>query len=194
MRCMVIMYHTRFSTIPRHRYGLILADPAWVYRDKANAGSRGAGHKYRLTSDQEMAQLPVGRIAAPDCLLLMWATMPMLPNALGLMAAWGFTYKTAGFTWVKTSKHGKEFIGMGRWTRANAEIVLLGTRGKPSRVSAAVRSVLVAPVGPHSQKPKIIAQRAVELVGEGIPRIELFARGDAADGWDRWGDTPVYPA
>lgn len=189
------MYYTNMARIPVGRYGLILADPAWVYRDKADAGHRGSGHKYTLTSDEGMAQLPVGRIAAPDCLLLMWATMPMLPNALGLMAAWGFTYKTVAFTWVKRNKISPTwFWGMGRWTRANAEIVLLGTRGKPQRVSGGVHSVVDAPVGPHSRKPAIVAQRAVQLVGEGIPRIELFARGSADDGWDRWGNAPDWTA
>jgi N6-adenosine-specific RNA methylase IME4 len=116
------------------RFSVILIDPAWTYDDKALAGQRGAGCKYSLMTEAEMAALPVQDLAADDCVMFMWATMPKLQEALDLGRAWGFTYKTCAFTWVKTTKDGRAYrIGMGRWTRSNAELVLLFVRGKPQR-------------------------------------------------------------
>ena len=185
-------YYTDFAAIPRNVYGVIYADPAWVYRDKALAGRRGAGCKYQLTSMKDMCKLPVAELAASDCALFMWVTMPQLANGLRLMDAWGFTFKTNAFTWIKRTKNAKMFWGMGRYTRANAELCILGTRGKPKRVSAGVHSVIESPIGPHSRKPQEARDRIVSLLGD-IPRIELFARG-SSDGFDAWGNTPEYLA
>lgn len=185
------VYYTDFSNIVRGVYGCIYVDPPWVYRDQCNAGKRGAVHKYTLTDDATLQAMPVQSLAGPDCVCLMWATMPKLPEALALMSAWGFEYKTVAFTWVKRNKRAPSwFWGMGRWTRANAEIVLLGTRGKPSRVSAAVHSVIDSPIGPHSRKPQEVRDRIDILLGD-ILKIELFARG-ACDGWDQFGNTPSF--
>lgn len=170
---------------PNKKYEVILADPAWKYNDKCHAGKRGAEYKYPCMTRDELIQLPVWTIADDNCTLFLWATMPMLEDALGLFKAWGFEYKTCAFTWVKTSKHGKEFIGMGNWTRANTEICLLGTRGKPRRMNASVRQVITAPVGQHSAKPPEVRDRIVQLMGD-VPRIELFAREELED-WDSWG-------
>lgn len=164
------------------QFEVIAADPAWSYDDKALAGQRGAGCKYSLTSDADIAYLPVELLAADDCVLFLWATMPKIREALDTMKAWGFTYKTVAFVWVKTTLDGQGFrFGMGRWTRANAELVLLGTRGKPKRLSAAVGQIVAVPPGRHSAKPQEVRDRIVQLVGD-KPRVELFAR-DVAPGW-----------
>ncbi len=168
-------------------YRIIYADPAWSYDDKCHAGKRGAGYKYTVTGTDEIAALPVPSIAAEDCTLFMWATFPMLPDAFRVMAAWGFKYKTAAFVWVKTNKVATDtdFFGMGNWTRANAEVCLLGVKGKPKRICAGVRQVIRRPVMRHSEKPPEVRERIVELMGE-LPRVELFARTRIA-GWDAWG-------
>lgn len=170
------------------KYSLIYADPPWSYRDKANAGKRGAGHKYPTMGDLDIEAMGgwVYNLAADDCALAMWATFPRIDAALEVMASWGFKYKTVAFTWVKTTKTGKPFWGMGNWTRANAEVCLLGIRGRPKRVSAAVHSVITAPVREHSRKPDEARDRLVQLLGD-VPRIELFAR-QRAPGWDAWGN------
>lgn len=168
-------------------FGIIYCDPAWSYKDKCHAGERGAGYKYTTTSTEEMAQLPVIKIAAKDCACFMWATMPMLPDALSLMKSWGFQYKTVAFVWVKSNKKSDtDFFGMGNWTRANAEVCLLGIRGKPKRVSAAVRQVIRRPIMRHSEKPPEVRERIVTLMGD-IPRVELFARVKT-EGWSVWGN------
>ena len=122
----------------------------------------------------------------------MWATFPMLKEALEVVEAWGFTYKTVAFNWVKQNKSGEGlFMGLGNWTRSNSEICLLATKGKPKRVGAGVRSVILSPIQRHSQKPTEIRDRIVELMGD-KPRIELFAR-DTSPGWDSWGNEVPEP-
>lgn len=171
---------------PRH-YNVVYADPAWSYRDKALAGKRGAGCKYDVMGEDDIANLPVKDLAADDCVLFMWVTMPKLPDCFKIIKAWGFEYKTCAFTWVKQNKKSDSlFWGMGNWTRANAEICLLATKGKPKRVSARVHSVIMSHIQEHSRKPDEARKRIVELCGD-IPRVELFAR-QAAEGWDCWGN------
>lgn len=111
----------------------------------------------------------------------------MLPEALQVIEAWGFQYKTIAFNWIKQNKSGAGlFWGLGNWTRSNSEICLLAVRGKPKRVSAAVHSVILSPIQQHSRKPEETRDRTVKLMGD-IPRIELFAR-QATPGWDIWGN------
>ena len=106
------------------------------------------------------------------------------------MEAWGFTYKTAAFVWVKKYKCGKNFVGMGAYTRANAEICLLGVtpdfRAGTQIKSCCVQQIIEAPIQAHSVKPDETRRRIVELLGD-VPRIELFAR-QRVPGWDAWGD------
>lgn len=167
-------------------YRAVLIDPPWSYRDKCNDGARGAAHKYPVLTAADLADLPVGRLAAPDSACFLWVTPPLLPVGLELLAAWGFVYRTIAFTWVKESAEGTLAWGMGHWTRANAEHVLLGVRGRPGRASAGVHSVVRAPRAEHSAKPPDVRARIERLLGPG-PRIELFAR-DRADGWDALGN------
>jgi N6-adenosine-specific RNA methylase IME4 len=164
------------------QFNVIYADPAWHYNDKALAGDRGAGCKYPLLKDKDLYALPVESIAAPDCALFMWATMPKLAEALQCGKSWGFEYKTNAFTWVKRNRTGTPwFFGMGRWTRANAELCLLFTRGKPKRLNAGVCSVIDTVRARHSAKPAETRDRIVRLVGD-LPRVELFAR-EQTPGW-----------
>jgi len=171
----------------RKRYEIVYADPAWTYRDKASAGERGAFHKYDLMTDEEIAALPVGRIASDSCALFMWATWPKVQEALWVMREWGFIYRTVAFVWVKRNDpSGSLLWGMGQWTRSNTEFCLLGARGRPSRVSASVHQVVEASAGRHSAKPPVVRDRIVALMGD-LSRIELFAR-ERARGWDSWGN------
>lgn len=168
-------------------YNIIYADPPWAYKDNASAGKRGAVYKYPCLSLPGISALDVRAIAAKDCLLAMWWTGPLAAEALAVVAAWGFKLKTAfGFVWHKTSKNGNEHLGMGHWTRANVEACLFAVRGKPKRASASVRQFVDAPIGRHSEKPAVVRDRLVELMGD-VPRVELFAR-ESTPGWDAWGD------
>ena len=111
--------------------------------------------------------------------------MPELRGALDIIVAWGFSYKTAAFVWVKTTAAGMPATGMGYWTRANAEICLLATRGAPKRLAKDVHQVVMAPRGEHSAKPEEVRRRIERLVGG--PYLELYARRQAA-GWTAWGN------
>lgn len=168
------------------QYRIILADPPWPYADKCHAGERGAVYKYDVMTERGIKGLPVDLIAADDCALFLWATPPRLPLALETMRAWGFEYKTIAFTWVKRTKHGRWAWGMGNWTRANPEHVLLGVRGRPQRVDRGVHSIVEAQVREHSRKPDEVRAQIVRLLGD-VSRVELFAR-ERVPGWDAWGN------
>ena len=119
------------------KYNIILADPPWSYRDKAMAGNRGAGCKYKTEDNEWLSNLPVKNITANDCILFLWVTMPKLNECFELIKNWGFKYKTVGFVWIKRNKRADSwFWGMGRWTRANAEVCLIATKGKPKRIQS----------------------------------------------------------
>lgn len=192
--------------LPDKKYNIIYADPPWSYKDKSCQGN--AAQHYSLMTDSDICALPVKDIADTDCVLFMWATYPKIREALDVIKAWGFTYKTIDFQWVKENKSGNgHFFGLGRWTRGNTEpciiatkgeafpVVLneeastpclIATKGKPKRISASVGQLIFSPLRAHSQKPDEVRDRIVELMGD-LPRIELFARS-AAEGWDCWGN------
>ena len=172
---------------PNKKYQIIYADPPWSYQDKALAGNRGAGCKYPTQSAEWLNSLPVKDIADKDCILFLWVTMPKLNECFDLIKAWGFEYKTSAFVWVKRNKISSTwFMGMGRWTRANAEICLLATKGKPKRINAGVHSIIDTPIERHSKKPDCTKDKIIKLCGD-LPRIELFAR-QKTEGWDCWGN------
>ncbi|PHS23526.1 MAG: adenine methylase [Methylophaga sp.] len=174
--------------LPSKKYQIIYADPPWSYRDKCNAGKRGASHKYRCMELSDLMQLQVKQLAADDCVLFMWHVPPMPLEALKVVEAWGFKLKTMkGFTWHKLNKKAlTSFLGMGSWTRANTEDCLIAVRGNPKRINASVRQFIESPHAGHSAKPLEIRDRIVQLMGD-VPRIELFAR-QKVEGWDCWGD------
>lgn len=172
---------------PNKKYDIIYADPPWSYNDKANAGKRGASHKYDTQSIDWIKNLPVQSIASENCALFLWVTMPKLNEVFDVIDAWGFRYKTTAFVWVKKNKKADTlFMGMGRWTRANSELCLIATRGKPKRINAGVHSIVIDNIREHSRKPDEVSKRIVLLMGD-MSRIELFAR-EKVDGWDGWGN------
>lgn len=167
------------------KYNIIYADPPWRYSDR---GCNGAcENHYPTMKIRDLCNLPIKNIAAKDSVLFMWVTYPMLREALTLMEAWGFKYKTIGFQWVKQNKSGNGFFfGLGRWTRGNTECCLIATRGKPSRVNNSVGQLIISPISAHSEKPEQARDKIIELMGD-LPRIELFAR-QYSEGWDCWGN------
>ena len=171
--------------IPGH-YGVILADPPWSFKTyNADISAKSAASQYSLMSKPDLEDLPVEDLASKDCALVMWATQAQLPEALALMAAWGFTYKTMG-AWAKQSSTGKKWaFGTGYVLRSAAEFYLIATRGKPKAQVKNVRNLIVAPVREHSRKPDQMHTDLERLfVG---PRCELFARAPRS-GWSVWGN------
>lgn len=186
-------------------YSLVLADPPWHFRNWSGDApnmvhdrGRGASYHYPTMRLSDIKALPVASLCAQDAALLLWSVDTHLPMALDVIAAWGFTYKTKAFVWVKPNKSavGRMVgditadvnwkMGMGYYTRANAEDCLLAVRGRGLPVlDRGVRRLIVAPAGRHSAKPMEQYERIERLFGD-VPRVELFAR-HSEPGWDVWG-------
>lgn len=168
---------------PRAHFGAIIADPPWAFKAYSEKGDgRSAVQHYGVMDTKEIAELPVRDVAAKDCVLGLWTTWPHLKSALWVMQAWGFTYKTCMFDWMKANTSQIDLfrddaevqIGGGYWTRSNTEPCLLGTRGHPKRLDKGVRMGIVEPRREHSRKPGCVHSRVERLVAG--PYLELFGR------------------
>ena len=172
-------------------FNVILADPPWQYANLNTGGSMtsGAAAQYPTLSQGELCRLPVGHLARRDAVLFLWATVPLLPDALAVLDAWGFVYKPM-IVWDKAHREdlfgnvreGK--IGMGFWLRVQTELLLLGVRGSVQPFRLTQRNVIREPAGAHSRKPAE-ARRIIEAATVSMPQrrmLELFAREQAA-GW-----------
>lgn len=174
------------KALPKGKYRVIYSDPPWQYQDtKAfeEYEQTAADSHYPTMSTQELCALGVGELAAEDSVLFCWATFPLLPEALRVISAWGFTYKTA-FVWAKGRPN------MGNYHRADAELLLLATKGSGVPDEGFVRMSQVQQVtreGRHSSKPEHFRELIDQMYKHG-PRIELFRRGDAPEGWEVWGN------
>jgi N6-adenosine-specific RNA methylase IME4 len=133
-----------FDQLPKGHFGAILADPPWHYDVWAEGSARNASAKYKTMAADDICSMPVGELAADNCVLFVWITWPRLSESLEVIRSWGFTYKTCGFAWIKANANQVEMfrddadvqVGMGYWTRANSEVCLLATKGKPKRLNA----------------------------------------------------------
>jgi N6-adenosine-specific RNA methylase IME4 len=170
-------------------YQLIYADPPWHFRVRSEKGEgRSAKKHYPVMGLDDIAALPISKIAAKNSVLLMWAIDPMLDVAFNVIKAWEFTFKTVGFYWIKNNiKSAGFFTGLGYYTRANPEQCLLATRGTGlQRKDRSIRRLIVAPRGRHSEKP-VEAYRRIERLFGDVSRVELFARRRRT-GWDAFGN------
>lgn len=181
-----------FHNLPKRHFGAICGDPPWRYRTWSETNQhKSASKHYGLMTTDEIKALPVSDLAAEDCVLFLWCINPMLPQGFEVMSAWGFTFKTVAFCWAKTTSRTdqswvpKYHVGLGHWSRANVEICLLGTRGKPKRLAKDVRQLIVEPRREHSRKPDQFF-KSVERLTAG-PYLELFSRTDR-EGWSTFGN------
>jgi len=178
-------------------YKIIYADPPWNYGNYANdvepKARDGKYSKFKITpyasmDIEKIKSLPIEKMCEKNAVLFLWVTMPCLQWGLDVIKAWGFEYKTTAFVWVKRKKKSDGyFVGLGNYTRANAEICMLATRGQAlKRISKKVLQICDMPVTDHSKKPHVIRDRIIQLFGD-LPRVELFARTQV-HGWDVWGN------
>jgi len=174
--------------LPDKKYQIIYADPPWEYKQSGGTkNSRGMAKQFYNTMPiEQIKELPIYSIADENCVLFLWTTYPQMQEGLDVLRSWGFEYKTVAFSWVKKTKWDKEFVGMGAYTRANPEIVLLGVKGKLNVISHEVRNLTNGRINEHSKKPDLVRNKIVKLLGD-LPRIELFARTKVF-GWDIWGN------
>ena len=177
--------YASIDQVPLFRYDLIMADPPWHYELYSERGEAKAPQsQYETQGLDWIKSLPVADIASPNAVLWLWATNPLLPDALDVMESWGFTFKTAGH-WSKKTKNGKQAFGTGYLLRCAGEPFLIGTMGNP-QTSRSVRSVIEGPIREHSRKPDEAFEAAERMMPNAV-RIELFSR-EIRNGWDAMGD------
>lgn len=185
---------------PTGKYGAILADPPWAYKtysgdqipSRASRNGLASAH-YKTMQAEEIAHMPVAKLATNNSVLFIWITWPLLLDGINIMSSWGFEYKTCAFSWMKADVSTLNlfndpvdaYMGLGYWTRANSEMCLLATRGSPKRLNADVRQGIIEPRREHSRKPDCIYERIERLVDG--PYLELFAR-QQRPGWTAWGN------
>jgi N6-adenosine-specific RNA methylase IME4 len=175
---------TKQQQLPLKKYGLILADPEWRFEPwSCKTGmDRAADNHYPTSCTNIIAARDVSSIAAEDCVLFLWATVPMLLQALQVVSAWGFTYRSH-LIWKK------DRIATGYWFRNAHELLLVGTKGNIPAPAMGTQwaSVIEAPVTQHSAKP----ERFLEMIEQyfpTLPKIELNRRGPPREGWHAWGN------
>lgn len=170
---------------PLNGFNMIMADCPWRFDTYSEKGKgKSPEQHYACEPVDWIKSLPIGLLASGDAVLWLWAINPMLPQALEVMAAWGFTYKTGGH-WAKMTKNGKQAFGTGYILRGAGEPFLIGTRGSP-KTAKNVRSVIIDQIGEHSAKPAKAYEAAEQLIPDGR-RIEVFSRRNRP-GWAAWGD------
>lgn len=204
----------------REPYRVLLADPPWAFRKGGAYGKRTADSFYATMSLEEICGLNAWlfELSASVSVCFLWCPCSILPDALHVLRAWGYTFKTVAFAWQKLSRRplnsraylaakaaGRTvvfyadpldrnprpytlFTGMGHYSRQSVELCLLGTRGRLERHDRGVPQTLVAPVQEHSRKPRETYGLIERLYGP-QRRLELFARAPGPPaGWDAWGD------
>ena len=185
------------------KYNIIYADPAWNFGNRLRNGSpeangtknmvhRELSETYNTMTIKDICNLKVNKISDKDCILFIWTTDAHLEEAIKVINAWGFKYKTIGFTWLKKEKSGTQSCYVGFWTLKCGEICLLATKGSMNKYlkKRNVRQLVEATRGGHSEKPNEVRQRIVEMFGSKLSKIELFAR-KKYEGWDSWGNEVV---
>jgi len=178
-----------YDCFPAHeqQYDVIYADPPWKYD---NSGNKGAC-EYHTTKTSDLCEIPVKHITKENAVLFMWATWPKLQDALDLIKAWGFSYKTCWKVWLKRSKTGKKMMGCGYYVRSSVEPLLVAIKGKPlstllTKARYVERQELESLRRRHSEKPPETIDMINAYVAPDAKKIELFARKQWS-GWDAWG-------
>lgn len=176
-----------FGDLRMFGYGMIMVDPPWRFKNWSERGDtkKSANSKYSTMSLDEIKALPVGNLAGGDAVIWLWATHPMLPQAIEVLKAWGAFYSTSG-VWVKRTVHGKLAFGTGHVLRCASEPFLIGTFGSPFTPKN-IRTVIEGPLREHSRKPDEAYDVAAHMTPPGGFRADLFSR-ERRDGWEAFGD------
>ncbi len=187
----------------RGKYSTVLVDPPWRFQNRTGkvAPEHRRLHRYETMTTDEIAALPVARYMREKSHLYLWCPNALLPDALQIMQAWGFTYKT-NLVWLKVRKDGgPDGRGVGFYFRNVTELLLFGVKGRMRTLDPGRRQVnlFTERKREHSRKP-VCSYEIIEQCSPG-PYLELFAR-ERMQGWTQWGDQvdsylenrPNYPA
>lgn len=175
------------------KYDIILADPPWDFRvwDPDTGHDRSAESHYPTMTIEDLCNLPVGDLAAPNCALFLWAVWPSIFKYVPRLLHkdnWNFTYRTEAWVWVKAKRSGfGHHFGMGYYTRANTEPCLLAVRGNMPVAAHDVPALIYSPVREHSRKPDEQYTK-IERLYPDQRYIELFARHKGRPNWHYWGN------
>jgi ParB/RepB/Spo0J family partition protein len=177
------------TALPTKKRGVIYADPEYRFEpwSRETGMDRAADNHYSTSALEVIKSRNVASIAAGDCVLFLWATVPFEKAAHEVMEAWGFKYKSQ-VVWDKGDGDGDD-VGTGYWFRNQHEVLLVGTRGKIPAPAPGTqwKSIVRAPCGKHSEKPKVFYE-LIEAYFPNLPKIELNCRGPARPGWAAWGN------
>jgi N6-adenosine-specific RNA methylase IME4 len=172
-------------------YSVVLADPPWDFNtwgDNDSPRSRDPDNHYQVMSVEDICAIPMGNLCAPNCVLFMWGCWPQIFDTRLVAEAWGFTYRTIAWVWVKANPTGfGHFMGLGYYTRANTEPCLLFVRGTMPVAARDVLSLIYASVREHSKKPEEQYAKIERLYPNGR-YLEMFARRKHSERWDVWGN------
>lgn len=173
----------------QEKYSIIYCDPPWKFKNHTTGGQMigGASYHYNTETIKNLKKMDINSITEKDCVLFMWWVASQPKEAIELVEEWGFEIKTmTAFNWVKTTKTGKLFFGMGFWTRAGSENCLIAIKGKPKKISSSIRSVHLLINEKHSKKPQLFRDLIVQMFGN-LKKLEMFAR-EKSEGWDVFGN------
>lgn len=173
----------RSNELPKDVFQVVYCDPAWQY---SNSGLNGAAATHYMTMPTgEMAKIKVKDIADTNSVCFMWATNPLLKDAIWLMEQWGFEYKT-NLVWVKSkSNYGK----LGFYVYGQHELLLIGVKGSMLPIGEKPTSIIHGENSKHSRKPESV-YGLIESMYPGLKYVELFSR-NSRDGWQMWGNQIV---
>lgn len=175
------------------KYNIIYADPPWAFSNSRKSRPDQNTHElqkkieefYPTMTTKELCALPVKNICADDAICFMWVCDGFIHDAIHIIETWGFTYRVTAFIWKKNLA-----VTPGMWTMKNCEFIILGTKGRMHKylLKRNIQQFIETPrIGIHSQKPEIFRTKIVEMFGNELPKIELFAR-HKTEGWDIWGN------
>jgi N6-adenosine-specific RNA methylase IME4 len=175
----------RQTTLPTKRFGVLYVDPPWrfeVWSRETGLENTSPDNHYPTLNVDAIKAIDVPSIVADDAVMFLWTTVPLLPQSIETMSLWGFEYVSL-FGWVKNK------AGTGYWVRNRLELLLIGKRGDIPAPAPGTQfdSVIEAPVGRHSAKPAVV-RSMIESMFPSLPKLEMFARGAAPDGWTFWGN------
>ncbi len=178
-----------FSREMKGKFGTILADPPWRFKNKT--GKVAPEHKrlsrYSTLSLDEIKAIPIRDVAADKSHLYLWVPNALIAEGLAVLSSWGFTYKT-NIIWYKIRKDGgPDGRGVGFYFRNVTEVVLFGVKGSLRTLAPGRSQVNIIPSRKreHSRKPDELYE-IIEACSPG-PYLEMFARG-ARNGWSTWGN------
>ena len=150
------------------KFDVILCDPPYLYDVEANRASDRIGNHYMQMATQDICDLPIQRITEKKAILFLWSPSPKVEDAMEIIKAWSFEYKTQ-IVW------NKRIVGLGHNVRQMHEILLIAKKGNFPTPHYKPPSIIEERRSDHSRKP-LKSYEIIERMYPEVKKIELFAR------------------